>query len=69
MGKVFKPRDVVKRKRILNEALSDLNPEVRNAVGEILEKYRGDELRNKLIELVGGERTSLLLRVYKKHRD
>jgi tRNA-binding EMAP/Myf-like protein len=66
MGKVFKLEDVVKRKKILDKALSDLNPEIRNIVSEILENYKGEELRSKLKELIGNKKASSLLKAYKK---
>lgn len=68
MGKVFKPEEVLKRKKIIDKALTDLNPEIKNAINEIFENYKGNELKNKLIELIGNEKASLLLKVYKKYK-
>jgi hypothetical protein len=45
MGKVFKLEDVVKRKRVLDKALSDLNPEIKNIISEILKNYKKERVR------------------------
>ncbi|MEM3570975.1 MAG: hypothetical protein QW589_03490 [Candidatus Bathyarchaeia archaeon] len=69
MGKVFKLEDIAKRKKILDKALSDLNPEIRDAVNEILENYKeGEELINKLKDLIGDEKALSLLKAYKRYK-
>lgn len=62
MGKVFKPKDLLRRKRLLNEALRDLSPGVRDLAAEIIESWRGKESERRLVELLSEERARDLLR-------
>jgi hypothetical protein len=60
MGAVYRPGDA-KRRRMIDEALEDLDPSVRGAVKRLLENYRGEDLEKKLTELVGFERMRKLV--------
>jgi hypothetical protein len=55
MGKVFKPKGAVKRKNMIDEAVKDLSPGIREAAGEILESWKGEESEKMLVALLGGE--------------
>ncbi|MCP8321952.1 MAG: hypothetical protein H3Z52_13615 [archaeon] len=53
MGEVFRTKDVVKRRKFIEEALHDLSPSVRDAVISILESWKGEESRDRLIKILG----------------
>ena len=56
LGKVFGPRDLFQgRKKRIENALSDLNPSLRDSVFEILETWGENISEDKLTELVGKE--------------
>jgi len=62
MGEVFRPEDIAKgRKRLLREAVKDLNPGVRDAVVGILESWEGVASEKKLVSLLGKRGTKSLL--------
>ena len=49
MGKVFRPEDVAKgRKRVIEEAVRDLSPGVREATARILDSWAGKSRRKSL---------------------
>ena len=60
MGMIFKPEDT-KRRRIIDKALEDLDPSVRDATKRLIESYRGEDFERKLIELIGLKRTRDLI--------
>ncbi len=53
MGEVFKPKDVMKRRKLIEEALRDLSPRVKDTVIDVLESWKGEESRNRLIKIMG----------------
>jgi len=53
MGEVFRPKDVMKRRKFIEEALHDLSPSVRDAVISILDSWKGEESRDRLIKILG----------------
>jgi len=53
MGEVFRTKDVIKRRRFIEEALHDLSPSVRDAVTSILESWKGEESKDRLIKILG----------------
>jgi len=53
MGEVFRPKDVIKRRKFIEDALQDLSPSVRDAVIDILESWEGEESRGQLIKIIG----------------
>lgn len=61
MGVTVSPEDASRRRRI--EAIAkDLNPSLRESVLKILEEWRGNSSRAKLLELLGEEEGNRLLR-------
>lgn len=66
MGAVFKPEDALKRKKMIREALRDLSPSIRENVERLIESYSGEELEEKLRNLIGIKRTLKLLRMNEK---
>jgi hypothetical protein len=65
MGKVFKPRKVVRRKNIIDEAVRDLSPGMGETAKEILESWKGEESEKRLMELLGEEETRRILKKVK----
>jgi hypothetical protein len=61
LGAVFKPEDALKRKEMIREALRDLSPSIRETVERLIESYSGEELEEKLRNLIGIKRTLELL--------
>ena len=54
MGKVFRTKDILKgRRKLIEEALHDLSPNIRDDVISILESWKGEESRDKLIKTIG----------------
>ncbi|MFQ6075962.1 MAG: hypothetical protein ACE5Z5_07495 [Candidatus Bathyarchaeia archaeon] len=67
MGKVFEPEDVVKgRKRVIDEAVRDLAPGVRELIKRILETWKGEESEKRLVRLLGDEETRRILKKVKR---
>ncbi len=63
MGKVFRPEDTAKgRRRIVEEAVRDLNPGIREATVRIFESWSGKESENRLINLLGEEKARRLIK-------
>ncbi len=62
MGKVFKPEDVVKRKKVIEQAVRDLVPEIGEPVKQILESWKGKESESKLIRLLGEQQARQILK-------
>jgi len=53
MGEVFRTKDVIKRRKFIEEAIQDLSPSVRDAVISILDSWKGEESRDRLIKILG----------------
>ena len=60
MGSIFKPDDKTRR-RMMEKALEDLDPNVRDAVKKLVEDYKGKDLEKKLKNLIGLKKTMDLL--------
>ncbi len=65
MGVIYKPEDA-KRRRIIDKALEDLDPSIREPVKRLIESYSGEDLERKLTELIGFEKTRNLIEKKKK---
>jgi hypothetical protein len=67
-GAVFRPKDLTKgRRRIIENALNDINPDIKGGVIDLLSSWEGAASEQKLKDMVGQERAgSLLDRVEKK---
>ena len=69
MGRaVFRPKDLSKgRRRIIENALNDINPDIRDGVIELLSSWQGEASEAKLKDILGQDRARLLLnRIAKK---
>ena len=60
MGAIYKPRDA-KRRRMIDKALEDLDPSIRDITKKLIENYHGEDLEKKLTELVGYEKMRKLI--------
>ena len=60
MEVTYRPDDV-KRRRMIERALVDLDPSVREPVKKLVENYEGEDLERKLTELVGFEKLKGLI--------
>lgn len=57
MGEVFEPEDFLKgRKGIIDKAVRDLSPGVREATRRIIGSWKGEESKRELIKLLGGRK-------------
>jgi hypothetical protein len=67
-GAVFRPKDLTKgRRRIIENALNDINPDIKDGVIDLLSSWEGSPSEQKLKDMVGQERAgSLLDRIQKK---
>jgi len=65
VGKIFRPEDVTRdRKRVVEEAVRDLSPGIREATARILESWVGKESEEKLLKLLGeGEAKRLIKKI------
>ena len=70
-GAVFRPKDLAKgRRRIIENALSDINPDIKDGVIDLLSSWEGVASEQKLKEILGQERAgSLLDRIAKKDKQ
>ena len=70
-GAVFRPKDLTKgRRRIIGNALNDINPDIKDGVIDLLSSWEGAASEQKLKDMVGQERAgSLLDRVEKKTKQ
>ena len=62
MGKVFKPEDIIKRRKVIDEALQDLTPASREVTKRILESWKGEESEKSLSRLLGDDETRRILK-------
>ena len=60
VGAIFKPDDKTKR-RMIEKALEDLDPNIRDAVKRLIENYQDKDLEKKLTELIGPKKTMDLM--------
>jgi hypothetical protein len=65
MGKVFKPKGVVKRKNMIDEAVRDLSPGIGETAKEILDSWKGEESEKRLMRLLGEEKARQILKKVK----
>lgn len=70
-GAVFRPKDLAKgRRRIIENALNDINPDIKDGVIDLLSSWEGSPSEQKLKDMVGQERAgSLLDRIQKKTKQ
>jgi hypothetical protein len=61
MGAVYRPEDVMRRRRMLEKAAKDLAPGQLERVRELLDRW-DESSERKLVELLGEERARRLLR-------
>lgn len=57
MGAVHRP-DIEKKKE---EVLRDLSPEIRESVKKMIDQYKGEDLEDKLEQLIGIEKARKLV--------
>lgn len=69
-GAVFRPKDLAKgRRRIIENALNDINPDIKDGVINLLSSWEGAASEQKLGKMLGQERAqSLLDRIAKKSK-
>ena len=60
MGAIYRPEDARKR-RMIDKALEDLDPNLRESARRLVENYSGEDLEKKLAELIGFEKTRKLI--------
>jgi hypothetical protein len=60
MGTVYRPDDV-KRRRMIDKALEDLDPSLREPARRLVETYSGEDLEKKLTELIGFEKAKKIV--------
>lgn len=65
MGKVFKPKGVVKRKNMIDEAVRDLSPGIGETAKEILESWKGEGSEKRLVGLLREEEARRILKKVK----
>jgi vacuolar-type H+-ATPase subunit E/Vma4 len=67
---VFRPKDLTRsRRRAIENALNDISPELRDGVVDLLTSWEGATSEQRLKEMLGQERTRLLLdQIAKKAR-
>lgn len=70
-GAVFRPKDLAKgHRRIIENALNDINPDIKDGVIDLLSSWEGVASEQKLKEMLGQERAELLLdRIAKKSKQ
>jgi hypothetical protein len=70
-GAVFRPKDLTKgRRRIIENALNDINPDIKDGVIDLLSSWEGSLSEQKLKDMVGQERAGPLLdRIQKKTKQ
>jgi hypothetical protein len=62
MGSIYKPGKR-RRRRMMEDALNDLEPNVRDAVKRLMEDYQGETLEKKLRELIGQKKAADLSKI------
>ena len=67
MGEVFKAKDLFKgRRRMIDEAVQDLSPGVRDAVRQMLRSWEGEESERRLSRLLGDDEAKRILKKMKR---
>ena len=67
MGEVFESKNLLKgRRRIIDEAVQDLSPGVREAVKEMLRSGEGGESERRLHQLLGDDEAKRILKKIKR---
>ena len=61
MGAIYRPDDARKR-RMIDKALEDLDPNLRESAKRLVENYSGEDLEKKLTELIGFEKMRKLIK-------
>jgi hypothetical protein len=61
-GAVFRPKDLAKgRRKIIENALNDINPDIKDGVIDLLTSWEGAASEQKLKEMLGQQRAGSLL--------
>lgn len=61
-GAVFRPKDLTKgRRKIIENALNDINPDIKDGVINLLSSWEGAASEQKLKDMVGQESAGFLL--------
>jgi hypothetical protein len=67
MGEVFKAKDLFKgRRRMIDEAVQDLSPGVRDAVKQMLRSWEGEASERRLSQLLGDDEAKRILKKMKR---
>lgn len=66
MGATFRPEDTVRKRRIVERALEDLGPGLRESVKRVLEEWKGRESEEELRSMLGDESAERVIRRIKK---
>ena len=67
MGRVFRPEDMAKgRNKVVEEAVRDLSPGIRDATVRIFDSWVGTESEERLVKLLGEEETKRLIKRIKE---
>jgi hypothetical protein len=73
MGAVFRPKDLPSgRKKIIENAVKDFSPDVKNDVIKLLEsweKTRASGLKDKLVEILGQNKAQSLFSSIKRRKN
>ena len=73
MGAVFKPKDFPSgRKKIIENAVKDFGPDVKDDVVKLLETWertRSRRLKEKLMEILGQNKAQTLFSKIKRHKN
>ncbi len=69
MGSVFRPKDFRSGyKKVIDNSLKDLRPDTKDDVYKLLNEWEGQTSKEKLMKIIGPERTEKLLNEI-KNRD
>ena len=67
MGEVLKAKDLFKgRRRMIDEAVQDLSPGVRDAVRPMLRSWEGEASEKRLSQLLGDDEAKRILKKMKR---
>jgi hypothetical protein len=67
MGEVFKAKDLFKgRRMMIDEAVQDLSPGVRDAVRQMLRSWEGEASERRLSQLLGDDEAKRILKKMKR---
>jgi len=67
MGEVLKAKDLFKgRRRMIDEAVQDLSPGVRDAVRQMLRSWEGEASEKRLSQLLGDDEAKRILKKMKR---